>query len=456
MLPKPLRLLWGDLNKAEIERFGILAATFFWIIGTYWMLRVMKNPVFDLLVGFGWQPVAKIASLLIIVPMVLLYSKLVDVCHKITLFYIVCSFFGLGFLATAFLLAFPAYAVAPEGSVLALLFAWVPGRVLGWFVYIFVESLGSILPALFWAFVSSTTTTESAKRGYGMIMSCTQFGVILGPLFVVKFSKTLGLPWLFACGAFSILLMPLAIKAYTWIVPADLLHVQREKQRIKTGLFEGLRLLFSKTYLLGVFVVSTTYEIISTVIEYQANMLAATNYPTKLDGGVGFAWFESWIAIGIGTLALLFALVGTSFFLRTLGLRFCLMSFPITIGAVLVGSFMFYFFGASLYTLMWVFFASIVVIKGLNYALNVPSREVLYIPTSRDVRFKAKGWIDGFGNRTTKAAGSTMTGLLGGSLSKLIVVGTALSLVIVISWTVVAAFVGNTFNTLEKEDKIIE
>ena len=60
MLPKPLRVLWGDLSNEEIKKFGILATTLFIIIGAYWLLRVMKNSSFDLLVGYEWAANSKI------------------------------------------------------------------------------------------------------------------------------------------------------------------------------------------------------------------------------------------------------------------------------------------------------------------------------------------------------------------------------------------------------------
>ena len=68
-----------------------------------------------------------------------------------------------------------------------------------------------------------------------------------------------------------------------------------------------------------------------------------------------------------------------------------------------------YMLGIPDIQLMWLSFGAVIIIKGLNYALNVPSKEVLYIPTSKDVKFKAKGWIDAFGNRTTKLLGATVT-----------------------------------------------
>jgi AAA family ATP:ADP antiporter len=124
----------------------------------------------------------------------------------------------------------------------------------------------------------------------------------------------------------------------------------------------------------------------------------------------------------------------------------------ITVSIVFAG----YMLGASNTQLMWLSFGAVVIIKGLNYALNVPSKEVLYIPTSKDVKFKAKGWIDAFGNRTTKVLGAAVTNPLKGSINTLLSYGTVASLVIVACWIPVAIFVGNKFENLQKENKIIE
>ena len=80
----------------------------------------------------------------------------------------------------------------------------------------------------------------------------------------------------------------------------------------------------------------------------------------------------------------------------------------------------------------------------------------MYIPTSRDVKFKAKGWIDAFGNRSAKALGASFTNWLKASQQILLVAGTFVSLALVGFWAFVALFVGNKFNKLQKEDKIIE
>ncbi len=469
MLPKPLRVLWGDLTADEIKKFGILTATLFLIIGTYWMLRVMKDASFGLLVGYKYQPMAKMASLVFVALAVLIYSKLVDLFSKHTLFYIICTFYGLGFITIAYLMsttqpinavadAVVAASSATTGG-LSFLFSWIPGRILGWFSYLFLESFGSIVPALFWSFVASSTTTESAKRGYGMIISCTQVGTILGPLLVSTSVKTLGVPTLFAFGGILICLVPMLIRLYMKVVPQGQTFAERAEAQApakKTGLFEGLRLLLTRSYLLGILVVATMYEVIGTIVEFQMGMCINEIYPPSADGGAAFAQFKAWNGVAVGILALVFALVGTSYFMRKFGLKFCLISFPVLIGVTMISVYVFNLSSGDHYKLMWAFFIAVVIFKGLNYALNNPSKEVMYIPTSKDVKFKAKGWIDAFGNRTAKAGGALVTDSLKGSLPTLINYGTIASLGIVGFWVLVAAFVGNTNAKLQKENRIIE
>ena len=38
-------------------------------------------------------------------------------------------------------------------------------------------------------------------------------------------------------------------------------------------------------------------------------------------------------------------------------------------------------------------------LKGFSYCLNNPCKEILYQPTSSNVKFKAKSWIGVFGAR---------------------------------------------------------
>ncbi len=93
MVSSVINYFYPDLKKEETRRFGLLSAIFFLIIGTYWLLRLLKNTIF-LKVAFpeclGWaaqqgcqfQPIAKFWSPFVVLVMVLIYSKLVDLVKK--------------------------------------------------------------------------------------------------------------------------------------------------------------------------------------------------------------------------------------------------------------------------------------------------------------------------------------------------------------------------------------
>lgn len=450
MLPKPLMAIWGDLTREEVKKFSILAFAFFLIMGVYWMLKTLKDPIFDLYVGFSYQPWAKLASLIFVGVTVIFYSKLVDIFKRQSVFFIMCSLFGFSFLTLAFFLEKP-YLID------SMRISWIPGNIIGWVSYLLIESLGSIMTALFWGFVSSVTTTESAKRGYAMIVTCTQVGTVFGPLFISYYSPIYGLSIFFAVSGLIICVVPFIIKFYNKVMAQEIANMtQYQGKGGKTGFFEGARLLFTRPYLMGIFAIATLYEFVGVILDFQKGILISNNYPAKLDGGSSFAWFKGIEGSLIGVVSLLFAMFGTSFFMRRFGLKFCLIGFPVVIGCTMTIVCMLYWLGASPHQLIWVFLGAVIIIKGLNYALNNPSREVLYIPTSKDVKFKTKGWIDAFGARLLKTCGSGVNETLKNSIPMLISLGTFLSLGIIGIWIVAATFVSAEFEEINRQGKIIE
>ena len=168
------------------------------------------------------------------------------------------------------------------------------------------------------------------------------------------------------------------------------------------------------------------------------------------------ASFNAYLGVGANVIAFIFALLGTSFFMRKFGLKFCLMAYPSIIGSIVLAILAAKIFGASNFQLMWMLLGAMMAYKGLSYALNKPSSDVMYIPTSKDVKFKSKGWIDMFGGRSIKSVGGWIANPLKGSLTTLFYAGSCISIALVVVWVFIAAFVGRTFDKLQKENKIIE
>jgi ATP:ADP antiporter, AAA family len=101
-------------------------------------------------------------------------------------------------------------------------------------------------------------------------------------------------------------------------------------------------------------------------------------------------------------------------------------------------------------------FVFLILIKGLSYALNNPTKEVLYIPTSKDVKFKSKSWTELFGSRLLKGGGESAVVLLRNTAAGVLVWGSVLSLGIVGVWIMFAKYVSGTFEKLQKDHTIIE
>ena len=210
-----------------------------------------------------------------------------------------------------------------------------------------------------------------------------------------------------------------------------------------TGVIEGLKLILTKPYLIGILVLSTVYEIISFFFEYQMNA-AAHNAFDSLEKVTAFLGIYG---VTTNAVSLLLALFGTSFLIRRLGLTACLVFYPICITGLI--------FYACVNPTTWAFLITVVGIKALSYTLNDPCKEIMYIPTSRDIRFKAKSWIDLLGNKSAKATGAFIASFFG-SASILLLYGSIISLGIIALWIPTALFVGRINNKLVTKNQTIE
>jgi ATP:ADP antiporter, AAA family len=448
MFKKFFSFFGKDLNEQEIDKFSLLALAFFFTVGSYWLLKTLKDGFFFNSVGGDYQPKAKMLSLIAISILVPIYSKLVDYFHRHQLFYIIGSFYATFFGLVSILLLFP---FDTPGT-----FYHSFIKIVAWATYILIESFGSIMVALFWSFVASTTDASSAKRGYFLIVAGAQLGAIVGP-FLAWNAQTLGLPLLFFIATLCIVALMLVIKHFKKTMPQDLLIGSKYDKRPeeKTGFMEGLKLILTRSYLFGLFLLVAFFEVVTTIVDYQMKMQAHSlpQYATK----EGLTSFMGMFGMSTNLLAFIMALFGTGFLIKKFGVRISLLIFPVSIGIAI--SILYTFIKLdflSAQNMLWVTFGVVIVAKGLSYALNNPAKEVTYIPTSRDAKFKSKGWIDMFGARGAKALGSGFNEFLKRTPQVLLYTGTILSLGLIGIWIMVAYFVGNKFHRLVKEGKIVK
>lgn len=450
MLTAILQAWFGRFTKEELKKFLILGVTFAFVIGIYWTMRPMKDAIFMSMVGAENIAWAKLVSLCVLFPLVVIYSKLVDQFPRHHMLYVMALIYGIATLAFGLMLWHPTIGL-PNKTVDS-------GRILAWAWYVFVESYGSLMVALFWAFVTDITTPDSAKRGFSIITMIGQMGAIAGPFFLTPLAG----PAYFGTSAPVVLItgslifvVIFMVKYFMTVTPKEQLvgyKAEGDKSHdSEPGFLEGLRLLVSNWYLLGIFAVITIYEIIVTIIDFRFKSLVYAHVVDESARTLYLGDYAVWV--NVVSFACLF--LGVSNIQRRLGLRFSLALMPFIIGGAILA----FYISPIISVVFWIMVGA----KAFNYALNGPAMKQLYVPTTETVKYKSQAWIETFGSRSSKAGGSginllqkpfvTWFGPAGVSLH--IAVCTYLSFGLLAAWFFVALYLGKTYDKAIKEERVV-
>lgn len=152
--------------------------------------------------------------------------------------------------------------------------------------------------------------------------------------------------------------------------------------------------------------------------ETTGEAMSCWNFETNSAAGMSTNAAESFTAFmglfgqATNTLSFVLSFFGTSAVIRYLGLRTTLLLFPSICLMVIIT--------VRMYPSLNVVFAAMMILKANSYALNNPTKEMLYQPTSSNVKYKAKSWIDIFGMRGSKALGSVVTNSFASSIAELV------------------------------------
>lgn len=456
-----LRSMYGDFEREDIKKFTILGVAFLFVIGIYWTLRPIKDTVFITMVGKDQIGKAKMWSLVVLFGLVLLYSKLVDMFPRQKVMYIISTLYCIAMVGFGIAMLNPDIGLAnttPD-----------TGRLLGWAWYIFVESYGSILVALFWAIVTDITPSKAARYGFPFVVTIGQMGAILGPVGSTYFKRQTGLSaaWVIIMAGLLILVIPLLLRYFMSVIPKEQLagfhgknetKVEKEHEK-EPGFFDGLVLLLKEPYLLGIFGLIAIYEVIVTVIDFHFKNLAGTLFEipgsTKINTVALNDYLDEY-AMWVNIVSLACLLLGVSNIQKRLGVRFTLALMPFVI-AIAVISFKVW---AIIEVLKWIMVGS----KAFNYALNGPTMKQLYVPTTEDVRYKSQAWIETFGSRVSKGSASYYNDMLIGFKEKMgaatgvafhITLATYASIGLLGGWFMIALYLGSKYDKAIQDKKVV-
>lgn len=450
MLKRIATALWGNFESVdEVKKFGFLATIFGLIIGVYWTLRPIKDSQFGSVVGGPWLPYAKILSVFVTVILVLVYGKLVDKFPRHKVFYGIVSTYAI--IALLFTWGFMHPTIGFTNTVAD------PYRIIGWAFYVWVESFGSLIVALFWAITTDSTKADSARRGFPIIALFGQIGNIFGPYLLN--TRSLGLPHSGPIVGICALLMFVIVALFflfMHVVPKSQMtgyHQGEETPDGEPGFFEGLKLLITHKYLGGLFLIVSINELVITIIDNHFKQTVFATFPTE---ALRSAYLSSY-AVWTGIIATACVLFGINNIQRRLGIVVSLVLTPVLVlGAVIWIKFN----PHSLLTAFWIMAGS----KAVNYALNGPTMKQLYIPTSKDAKYKSQAWIEMFGSRLAKGSASSVNvfrssfqetyGALDG-VAVFLTMTTFMSFGFIGVWLVVVTFVAGAYNKAIREKTIV-
>lgn len=242
-------------------------------------------------------------------------------------------------------------------------------------------------------------------------------------------------------------------------------HVDKSDDGVSDDLLGGLRMIFRYEYLKLVLAASVLYEIALTCMHYELNLIGLDRFgvgisivdesehsttSTKSDSeeGITYIQFMGWYGQTVNILSLFLSFYAFPRLIKNYGLSTTIRIFPTVL--LLVTIFAFVMFPRNLYFL----FISLSICKALTYSVHDPSEEVLYMPTSDAVKFKAKFWIDVVGQRIAKAIGSVINNYAG-SVDGILKYGSLPSIVTALILWLACYQVGMQFDGLIKSGDVV-
>ena len=364
-----MRRVTGDLDGDELIRVLWLSSTLFFVVGGYWLLRSLKDPIMSAINGVEYIPQAKIASLFVVFALVIVYNKMLDIWPKHQLFYIMGGAYGGAFTLMGLLLLHPTIGLANTKA--------DPTRFLGWLSYVTIESFGSMVVQCYWALVNASVDVNFAKKNFGFIIAGAQIGSILGPTVATQ-ANVVGIPTLYLFGAVIMFLMIGAMYFYIekFGIPAENEEEiapeaaadkkAKKSSKSEEGILEGFYLFWEHDYVKGIFCISSLFMVQVTVIDYMMKVLAKDRYALLFpddpqEANRGFASFMGYFGQTTNSISFLFSLFGTGVVIKRFGLTNTLIMFPV----LLLICTLFIWAMPNI----WVVFCVMMVIKGVLCAL---------------------------------------------------------------------------------------
>ena len=419
-----------DMRKGEFEPALLFFLFWFFVIVVFQALRPLKKGLFVEHLGAHIELYAKLANIGVAMLAVVAFTALYNRFGSRRLIPTLCGIFVIALLGFA--------GVLSGGG--------VPAPSVNWAFYLFGDAWSTVWVTTFWAYLTELTRSEQSKRLYGLIGAGGVIGGLMANFTVWQYIENSGIAVLLTGAAVVTIFIAALVLRLEMIARQPAAAIQRQDRnttntadekavQIGSPVFDGARLVVASKYLLAIAMITFLYEINSQILDYQYSSAAEA-----LSGAEGTQAFFGRVGTIIGVISVVTQLFLVSVIVRTFGITTALLVLP----AAMAMASGIYFVTPMLTTAVLLTISD----NSFSYSINQTAREMLYVPTSDDVKYKARAFINMLVQRVGKGAAilmalgfSTMANLPIPYLS-------ILAFVVIAIWVGFAWYSGRRFDAL--------
>jgi AAA family ATP:ADP antiporter len=402
-------------EKENLFKIIILFICFFIVMGVHTLIKEIKDAVFLIIVGKKYIPDIKLFSWILMLPLILIYSWIATRVKRENLLVIYSLIYGIGGLFCAYFLNDNLIGVKNTIS--------SPERIFGWVFYLFFDGHLPFIVSLLWTFFNSISNPKDVKTSYVLMTFSGKLGGMICAGFAwffasnnfiqINFDESFVYVSIMILSSILTLFIPILIFFLMKYVSTknlmgyvDIKELEKNKNEKKfnksnsninesrVGGGSGFLILIKNPYVLGIFGMTFFWEVINVIFNYM-RLGIAIDSAEKASAVTAFLYRDVFFMHFIGLIIVTF---GTSSIIKFFGERKAILLIPIITGA----SILIFFIQKT--TLVFIIIYQL--IRAINYAFTWPLCESLYIPTSKEIQFKSKSWIDSFGSKISKGIGS--------------------------------------------------
>ncbi len=429
--------LFTQVQAGEGRNSLLLALNVFLLLSAYYIIKPVREALILSGGGAELKSFAAAGQALLLLGAVPLYGRLAGAMSRRKLINTVTLFF-MGCLVVF-------YTLARADLPLGLIF------------FLWVGIFNLMVPAQFWAFANDSYTPEEGKRLFVIVAFGASLGAVTGSRITGLLIKPLGVYQLMivSCAVLGAALLLTNYLDRSMDRPAgaaagpDPGSADEAEGLGKEGAF---RLVLKNRYLLMIAMLMLLLNWVNTTGEYLLGKLvsdhAAEAVSSSVAGGASeeelIGKFYSDFFFVVNLAGVLIQLFIVSRVIRYLGVRIALMILPLI---ALCGYALLVFFPV-LTIVRWAKTAE----NATDYSLQNTVRNVLFLPTTREQKYKAKQAIDSFFHRAGDVLSAGLV-FIGTSVVTLGIQGFALvNLVLVVIWLMLAVAIGAEF--LRRTEKV--